>query len=286
MRIIESIAEMQQQADAWRREGKRIGLVPTLGYLHAGHQKLMEAARKHADVVVMSVFVNPTQFVQGEDFELYPRDLDHDTRLGNEVGVDVVFAPQVAEMYPDGYQTHVEVTRITLPLCGKHRPGHFRGVTTVVTKLFNIVKPHIAVFGEKDFQQLAVVRRMVRDLSMDVKILSHPIVRETDGLAMSSRNTLLTPEEREQALLINRSLKEAQALVAGGVRSAEEIIDRVRSRVTAGKGMNVDYIELRDPESFEEVARISGPALLAMAVRIGKTRLIDNCVLQAAVESP
>ncbi|MCE5242376.1 MAG: pantoate--beta-alanine ligase [Syntrophobacteraceae bacterium] len=286
MRIIESITEMQQQADAWRREEKRIGLVPTLGYLHAGHQKLMEAARKHADVVVMSVFVNPTQFVQGEDFELYPRDLDHDARLGNEVGVDVIFAPQVAEMYPDGYQTHVEVTRITLPLCGRHRPGHFRGVTTVVTKLFNIVKPHIAVFGEKDFQQLAVVRRMVRDLSMDVKILSHPIVRETDGLAMSSRNTLLTPEEREQALLINRSLREAQALVAGGVRSAEEILDRVRSRVSAGKGMNVDYIELRDPESFEEVARISGPALLAMAVRIGKTRLIDNCVLQAAVESP
>ena len=282
MRIIESITEMQQQADAWRSEGKRIALVPTLGYLHAGHLMLMKSARKHADIVVMSVFVNPTQFVQGEDFELYPRDLDRDTGMGAEVGVDVTFAPGVEEMYPEGHQTHVEVTRITLPLCGKHRPGHFRGVTTVVAKLFNVVKPHVAVFGEKDFQQLAVIRRMVRDLGFDVEILGHPIVREVDGLAMSSRNALLTPEERERALLINRALREVQAMFDNGERSVAVIVNKVRELVSSGEGMRIDYVEVRDPDSFEELTHIAGPALLALAVRIGKTRLIDNCLLNAA----
>lgn len=280
MRIIENISEMQQQSETWRREGKRIVLVPTMGFFHEGHLSLMRAVRNQGDILVISIFVNPTQFGPSEDFERYPRDLERDLRLAREVGVDVAFVPATSEMYPEGYQTFVEVTEITRSLCGKSRPNFFRGVTTVVLKLFLIVKPHAAIFGEKDFQQLATIRRMVQDLNMDVEILGHPTVREGDGLAMSSRNTYLSPEQRLKALGLSRSLQEAQTLVDRGERHAAMILDRVRKTLGEGGDVRIDYVELRNPLTFEEVSEINGPTLLALAVFVGAARLIDNCILR------
>jgi pantoate--beta-alanine ligase len=280
MRIIESVSEMQQLVNAWRQQGKRIGLVPTMGYLHAGHLALMQAARSHSDLVAVSIFVNPTQFGPGEDFQRYPRDMERDERLAAEAGVEVIFAPKVEEMYPQGYQTYIEVSEVTRPLCGKRRPGHFRGVTTVVSKLFHIVKPHVAVFGEKDFQQLVTIRRMVGDLNMGVEVIGHPIVRESDGLAMSSRNTYLAPEDRRVALRLSKSLALAQTLVAEGEQHSETILERVKEVLEAGGGLQTDYVELRRPDTLEEVSRIDGATLLALAAFVGKTRLIDNRVLE------
>ncbi len=280
MRIIEGISEMQQQADAWRGKGKRIAFVPTMGYLHDGHLTLMRAARERGDVVVISIFVNKTQFGPGEDFQRYPRNLERDLALAAQVGVDVVFTPSSEEMYPQGYQSYVEVTEVTKPLCGASRPGHFRGVSTVVAKLFNIVKPHVAVFGEKDFQQQLTIRRMVQDLHMDVEILTHPIVREADGLAMSSRNTYLSPDERKTALSLSRSLAEAQRLVDSGLLHAETLLGKVREIIEGGEGVRIDYAKLCRPDTLEEVSSIEAPTLLALAVFVGKTRLIDNCTLQ------
>jgi pantoate--beta-alanine ligase len=284
MRIIESVTEMQQQAEAWRREGKRIALVPTMGYLHEGHLALMREARNHGDEIVVSIFVNPTQFGPGEDFERYPRDMERDVLLAGEVGVTAVFAPPVKEMYPERYQTFVEVMEVTRPLCGRSRPVHFRGVTTVVTKLFNAVKPHAAVFGEKDFQQLTVIRRMVRDLNMDVRIIGHPIVRESDGLAMSSRNVYLTPSQREAALNLSRALTEAEQLAGGGERRGPVILGKVKERVHSNGELRIDYAELCNPETLEDVSEIRGPTLLALAAFVGKTRLIDNRVLKVPAE--
>ncbi len=280
MRIIESVTEMQQQADAWRREGKRIALVPTMGYLHAGHLALMRMATEYGDEVVMSLFVNPTQFGPSEDFERYPRDFERDGLLAEKAGVGVVFAPSAAEMYPEGHQTYVEVMDVTRPLCGRSRPIHFRGVATVVSKLFHIVKPHAAVFGEKDFQQLVVIRRMTRDLSMDIEIVAHSIVREEDGLAMSSRNMYLSPEQRRVALRLSRSLTEAEALVGKGVRSSETILERVREILAPNGALDIDYAELRRPDTLEEVTEVEGEALLALAAFVGSTRLIDNRILR------
>jgi pantoate--beta-alanine ligase len=280
MRIIEQVAEMQQQADSWRRNGNRIVFVPTMGYLHAGHLALMEAARRHGDQVVTSIFVNPTQFGPGEDYLSYPRDLEQDLRLANGVGVDVAFLPSVEEIYPAGFQTYVEVTQVTRNLCGRSRPAHFRGVTTIVLKLFQIVKPHAAIFGEKDFQQLVTIRRMVRDLHSDVTVVGHPIVREADGLAMSSRNIYLNEGQRQSALRLNQSLKQAQAMVDAGERTAATIIEAVCGHINGAEESQVDYVELCDPETLEDVTVIEGPTLLALAVRVGKARLIDNSVLQ------
>jgi len=279
MKIVKSVSEMQQLADLWRRDGKVIAFVPTMGYLHEGHLALMRAARKEGDVLVISIFVNPIQFGPHEDYERYPRDLERDLRLAESVNVDVVFAPEVKEMYPDGFQTIVDVTELSKPLCGKSRPGHFRGVATVVTKLFNIVKPHVAVFGEKDFQQLVVIRRMVKDLNMDVRIIGHPIVREADGLAMSSRNVYLSPEERKVALRLSQSLKKARHLVAQSILDAREILKAVVSHLCQDDALRLDYAELRDPETLEEVSVVNKPTLLAIAAFVGKTRLIDNCIL-------
>jgi pantoate--beta-alanine ligase len=280
MRIIESVAEMQQQADAWRRAKERIVLVPTMGYLHQGHRALMHMARRLGDRVVVSIFVNPNQFGPGEDYQSYPRDLDGDQRMAEEARVDVVFVPQVKEMYPEGYQTFVDVTEVTGNLCGRSRPGHFRGVTTVVMKLLHIVKPHQAVFGEKDFQQLVTIRRMVQDLNLDVEVVGHPIVREADGLAMSSRNVYLNAEQRQTALRLNQSLRQAQSLVDAGERRGEAIIAAVNNHLSAGDGAGIDYVQLCHLDSLEDVVSIGGPTLLALAVRVGKARLIDNCVLQ------
>jgi pantoate--beta-alanine ligase len=284
MRIIERISEMQHQAAVWRSEGRRIVLVPTMGYLHDGHLTLMREARKHGDEVVVSIFVNPTQFGPGEDFERYPRDMARDVTLAREAGVSVVFAPPVNEMYPERYQTFVEVTEVARPLCGQSRPTHFRGVTTVVMKLFNIVKPHATVFGEKDFQQLMVIRRMVSDLNLDVEVIGHPIVRESDGLAMSSRNAYLDSGQREVALSLNRSLADAEHLVESGEKHGEIVLEKVEERLKGNGELRIDYAKLCDPETLQDVTEIRGPTLLALAAFVGKTRLIDNKVLRVRTD--
>jgi len=280
MRIIESIAEMQQAAEGWRCDGKRIGLVPTMGYLHEGHLELMRSLRPQCDVLVISIFVNPAQFAPNEDFERYPRDLERDIRLASAVGVDIGFIPEVAEIYPEGYQTYVTVTEVAAPLCGRSRPIFFRGVATVVAKLFHMVKPHVAVFGEKDFQQLVTVRRMVQDLNMEIEIIGHPTVREADGLAMSSRNAYLTPEQRPKAVRLNQSLRRAQALVQGGEQAGEVILNKVREVLDEDNDVRIDYAELCDPATLQPVTRVEGPTLLALAVHVGVARLIDNAILK------
>lgn len=279
MRIIRNIDEMQQAADRWREGGKKIALVPTMGALHEGHISLMRAVRERADVVVASIFVNPTQFGPTEDFAKYPRDFDRDCNLSAEAGVDVIFNPDAEGMYPPGAQTYVEVTRVTTPLCGASRPGHFRGVTTVVAKLFNIVKPHLAIFGEKDFQQLTAIRRMAIDLNMDIEIIGHPIVREADGLAMSSRNVYLSSEERGKALRLSLALKEAQVLVDSGERQSDSILAKVKETLQPSVDVRIDYAQICRPDTLEELPRIDDTALLALAVRVGTTRLIDNRLL-------
>jgi pantoate--beta-alanine ligase len=279
MRIIEGISEMQQAAETWRSEGKKIALAPTMGYLHEGHLELMRAIRHHGDVLVTSIFVNPAQFGPGEDFERYPRDLERDLRLATQAGTDIAFIPPMKDMYPEGYQTYVNVTEVTAPLCGLSRPAFFRGVATVVTKLFNIVRPHTSIFGEKDFQQLVTIRRMVRDLNMDIEIIGYPTVRETDGLAMSSRNAYLTPDQRQKATRLNRSLIAAQTLVEGGEKTGEVILNKVREVLAESDEVRIDYVQLCNPETLLEVTRIAGPTLLALAVHVGVARLIDNRVL-------
>ena len=222
-----------------------------MGYLHDGHASLMREARRRSDVIVTSIFVNPAQFGAGEDLDSYPRDLQRDTQLAEEAGVDVIFAPKASEMYPPGFQTWVDVERLTLPLCGASRPGHFRGVTTVVCKLFNIVMPHVAFFGKKDFQQLAVIRQMTTDLNMGVEIVGMPIVRESDGLAMSSRNAYLSAEERQYALVLSRSLLAAQGAYRAGERSVERLHALVREIITSAQAVQIDYIDFRDGKTLE-----------------------------------
>ncbi|SHH24811.1 pantoate--beta-alanine ligase [Caloranaerobacter azorensis DSM 13643] len=280
MKIIKSIEEMKSIISDEKSKGKSIGLVPTMGYLHDGHLSLMRRARKENDVVVASIFVNPKQFGQGEDYEVYPRDIERDSKLADSVGVDYIFAPEVKEMYPEGYNTYVEVLGVTDKLCGASRPGHFRGVTTVVTKLFNIVTPDKAYFGQKDAQQVYVVRQMVRDLNMDVNIISCPIVREHDGLAMSSRNTYLSEEERRQALVLSKSLFWAEDMINKGERDAKTLIEGIKSMINEMPLADIDYVEIIDYDTFREVEKLKGNILIALAVRIGKTRLIDNILVE------
>jgi pantoate--beta-alanine ligase len=250
-----------------------------MGYFHEGHLTLMREAKKTCGTVVVSIFVNPLQFGPREDFREYPRDFARDEKMAREVGVDALFAPAVEEMYPEGFSTFVEVEKLTECLCGLSRPGHFRGVATVVTKLFNIVLPDKAFFGQKDAQQVLVVRRMVRDLNMPLTVVAVPTVREPDGLAMSSRNVYLSPREREAARVLYRSLKKAEEAVARGERDAEKILRQVREELAGEPLAAVDYAEIRTLPDLRETAVLAGPALLALAVRIGKTRLIDNTVL-------
>ncbi len=276
MIIIESVAQMQQFA---RERRGQIALVPTMGYLHEGHASLMVEARKRAETVVLSIFVNPTQFGVNEDLDSYPRDLERDQRVALEAGVDVIFVPKAADMYPQGYQSWVNVEELTRHLCGASRPGHFRGVTTVVAKLFNIVAPKVALFGNKDFQQLAVIRRMVRDLNMDLEIVGMPIVREADGLAMSSRNARLDEGERQSALCLSRSLAAARAAFAGGETSVQALAGVALAVIEAEDAAQVDYLEFRDQDSLEALEEADERTLLALAVRVGSVRLIDNCLL-------
>ena len=280
MIVIESTSDMRQWSERQRRGRQRIVLVPTMGFLHEGHLCLMREARLRGDLVVASIFVNPAQFGPGEDFATYPRDFERDRCLLEAENVDVLFHPSLEQIYPAGAQTFVEVEKLSLPLCGSARPGHFRGVATVVAKLFNIVRPHLAIFGEKDYQQLQVIRRMVRDLSMDVEIIGHPIVRESDGLAMSSRNAYLTSAERQAALCLSRALCKAERSVRRGAVTAAAIVDRVRAELNNEPLAAVEYVKLCDVETLDEVDEVREPALLALAVRIGKARLIDNRVLK------
>lgn len=276
MIVIHSVAQMQQYAREKRGE---IALVPTMGYLHEGHASLMLEARKRAKYVVASLFVNPTQFGVNEDLDSYPRDLEHDKEIAEKAGVDVIFAPTAADMYPDGYQSYLNVEEITAHLCGASRPGHFRGVTTVVAKLFNIVAPKVALFGKKDFQQLAVIRRMVQDFNFDIEIVGMPIVRETDGLAMSSRNTKLSPAEREKALCLSRSIAAAKAAFRGGERSVAALQKVAAAVIEAEKSPQIDYLEFRDQDSLLPLDKADERTLLALAVRVGSVRLIDNSIL-------
>ncbi|NLN39096.1 MAG: pantoate--beta-alanine ligase [Smithella sp.] len=279
MRVIKTIKEMQANGESVRASGKRISFVPTMGYFHEGHLSLMKRARQVADHVVVSIYVNPTQFGPKEDFSQYPRDFERDAQMAQEVGVDVIFFPSNEEMYPEGYQTYVDVEKVTKNLCGMSRPHHFRGVTTVCCKLFNIVKPHNAVFGKKDFQQLAAIRRMVVDLNLDLEIIGLPTYREQDGLAMSSRNVYLKEEERKSALTLVGALKLAQKLYAEGQTDAALIIDKAKQLIEAAPFTQIDYIKICDASSLEDVHRIEGKTVMALAVRVGKTRLIDNSVL-------
>jgi pantoate--beta-alanine ligase len=275
-------AEIRQAVREARARGLTIGFVPTMGGLHEGHLALVRRA-KEKGYVVMSIFVNPTQFSPGEDYEKYPRDLERDIALAEREGVDLVFAPDANEMYPPGDSTFVEVTgSLTKGLCAPFRPGHFRGVTTVVAKLFNIVQPDKAYFGEKDFQQLQVIRRMARDLAMPVEIVGVPTVREPDGLAMSSRNAYLSLEEREASRALSQALREAQGLVKKGQTDASAILQVVRDRVSAQPLVRLQYVEVCNPETLEPVSSIEGRAVLAMAAIVGKTRLIDNIMLEAS----
>ena len=280
MNISGSINEVRQIVKKWRKEGLTVGLVPTMGYLHEGHKSLIDKAVKENDRVVVSVFVNPIQFGPTEDLASYPRDLERDAKLCEEAGANLIFHPEKEEMYFDDFSSFVEVQGVSKGLCGKSRPIHFRGVCTVVTKLFNIVKPDRAYFGQKDAQQLAVVKRMVRDLNMDIEIVGCPIIREEDGLAKSSRNTYLRAEERKAAVILSKSLKLGKEAIEKGERDSKKIIDIITNNINTEKLAKIDYVEIVDPLSIENIDKIENSALVAMAVYIGKTRLIDNFIYE------
>jgi pantoate--beta-alanine ligase len=250
-----------------------------MGFLHDGHASLLLEGRRRGDLLVLSIFVNPSQFGVGEDFERYPRDIERDSLIAQQAGVDIIFMPSAAEMYPAGYQTWVNVEELTLPLCGASRPGHFRGVTTVVCKLFNIVNPHVALFGKKDYQQLAVIRRMAADLNMPVEIIGMPIIRERDGLAMSSRNKYLSEADRKSALCLSRAIATARSAFRGGELDAAKVRNSALAEISREQGAVVDYVELRDGTTLLESNSVNGNTLLAIAVKIGTTRLIDNGLL-------
>ena len=280
MEIYRSAKTLAVKIESLKRRRKTIGFVPTMGCLHEGHLSLMRRARKDTDCVIVSIFVNPIQFGPKEDFKRYPRDLNRDLELCEKEKVNIVFIPQASAMYRNGFSAYVNVENLTNGLCGSLRPGHFKGVATVVTKLFNIVRPDVAYFGQKDAQQAIVIKKMVEDLNMPIKIRTMPIVREKDGLAMSSRNLYLSAEERRQALSLYRSLNVAKALRKKGERNPKKIANRMRKVITAEKNPKIDYISIVDLENLKDVDRIPRKALVALAVRIGKIRLIDNAILR------
>ena len=279
MEVIQPLAEMTGWSKKTVASGKTIALVPTMGYFHEGHLRLMRMAAAKADTVVVSLFVNAMQFGPQEDLDRYPQDFDRDRELAAKEGVDVLFVPAAEEMYPSGYSTRVRVDEITATLCGRQRPGHFEGVTTVVAKLFHIVKPHTAIFGEKDFQQLSVIRKMVNDLDWDIDIIGHPIVRDLDGLAMSSRNVYLSPEERQKALSLHRAIEHARSRVGEGLTDGGRLIEEIRDIILASAGVSIDYVSIVDNESLADKNTIDKKSVLVLAVKVGDIRLIDNCYL-------
>jgi pantoate--beta-alanine ligase len=280
MKITNSISNVRKIVLNWKRDGLSVALVPTMGFFHEGHLALMRAAGGKADRVVVSLFVNPAQFGPNEDLNRYPRDFDRDAKLAEREGVGCLFCPDSGDIYPSGFQTWIRVEELSQGLCGASRPEHFRGVATIVAKLLIIVQPDIAIFGQKDFQQLQVIRRMVSDLNIPVNITAHPIVREPDGLAMSSRNTYLDAKERESALSLFQALRLAEKMVARGCRSGPEVVRAVRNHIQSFDNTKIDYIFLGDPETLKQGQDIVGETLLALAVWIGKTRLIDNTLLK------
>jgi pantoate--beta-alanine ligase len=279
MKIIASVDQMKKTAERLKSKGKTIGFVPTMGFLHQGHLRLVRESLRRADATVVSIFVNPAQFGPGEDFKDYPRDLKKDSELLKKQGVDYLFVPEPDEMYPGGYKTYVEVHDLQTKLCGRSRPTHFRGVCTVVLKLFNIVKPDISFFGQKDAQQAIIIKRMVRELNSDVQVEVLATVREKDGLALSSRNIYLNKEQRKAALVLSKSLKEAEAMVRKGERDAAAILDRVKEIIGKEPLARIDYIEIVDMEELKPITRIEKQALAALAIFVGKARLIDNTIL-------
>jgi len=285
MRVISSVAALRQYLGEQRIAGKQIGLVPTMGFLHDGHLSLVRAARQRCAVVVMSIFVNPKQFGPNEDFESYPRDMARDLRLARQGGVDVVFTPDVSEVYPEGFQSEVSVRGLTEVLCGASRPGHFNGVTTVVAKLFHMVGPDRAYFGQKDYQQAAVIERMVRDLNMPLTVVVCPIVREPDGLAMSSRNAYLSPAERLAAQVLSRALHVAASRIAGGERQAQPLEAALHEVIAAEPLARIDYVSVCDPQTLAPVEALPETVLVALAVHFGRTRLIDNALYNVPQET-
>ena len=280
MQILTKIEDIRQELLVIRTNAKKIALVPTMGYLHEGHLSLVDVAKANADVVVMSIFVNPTQFAPNEDLMRYPRDIERDERLARERGVDYIFHPEVAEMYPDPYFTYVVTEQLAKVLCGISRPTHFRGVTTVVAKLFNIIQPDVAVFGQKDAQQAVIVKQMVRDLNFPIQIIVAPIVRESDGLAMSSRNVYLTPEERQQAPIIFKALQAARENVKNGLTDANHVRDQITKMIQTSPLARIDYVEIIDDQTLTPVETVKPGTFAAVAVYYGKTRLIDNIYLK------
>ena len=278
MKIVGTVKEVREQVKEWKKQGLSVGFVPTRGYLHEGHKSLMDAARKGNDKVVVSIFVNPMQFGPTEDLATYPRDLDHDAALCESAGVDLIFHPEAEEMYEKDFCSFVDMTGLTEGLCGKTRPIHFRGVCTVVNKLFNIVTPDHAYFGQKDGQQLAVIKRMVRDLNMDIEIVGCPIVREEDGLAKSSRNTYLSSEERKAALILSKTVALGKEL-AKTEKDANKVVEAMKKNIETEPLAKIDYVEAVDALSMAPVEKLEGTCMLAMAVYIGKTRLIDNTLI-------
>ena len=279
MQVVRKIEGMQEISDRLRQEDKRIGFVPTMGYLHEGHLSLVRKAKDLCDSVVVSIFVNPTQFGPGEDFERYPRDEEGDKSKLEQEGVDFLFIPEIRDMYLLGYQTYVDVTEVSKGLCGDFRPGHFRGVATVVAKLFDLVKPHVAIFGEKDYQQLLVIKRMAKDLNFDIKIIPGRTVREEDGIAMSSRNTYLSPEARKKATVLYRSLRKGKELFDSGERDVSTLSQTIRKEIESEEDVTLQYVEIRDAETLERIERVNRPAAIAVAAIIGSVRLIDNIII-------
>ena len=280
MNIVSTINEVRKQVKKWRNQGLTVGLVPTMGYLHEGHKSLIDAAVKENDKVVVSVFVNPTQFAPGEDLETYPRDLDRDAALCEQAGAALIFHPEPSEMYHKEYSTYIDMRTLTQGLCGKTRPTHFSGVCTVVSKLFHIVQPDRAYFGQKDAQQLAVIKHMVEDLNFDIKIVGCPIIREEDGLAKSSRNTYLNKEERKQAVILSKALLKGKEQIENGERKSSEIKKGITQIIETMPLAKIDYVEVVDFQTLESIEEIKGEILVAVAVYIGKTRLIDNFIMK------
>ena len=280
MEVIGTVEQMQRLSESYRRAGDTIALVPTMGFLHEGHLELMQVGKRYADKLIISIFVNPTQFGPSEDYGRYPRDTEGDLKKARDAGVDVVFMPSVEEMYPEGFQTKIHLEKVTRHLCGISRPLHFDGVTTVVAKLFNITKPHFAIFGEKDYQQMIVISRMVTDLNMAIEVVGIPTVREKDGLAMSSRNKYLNPEERKSALCLTKSMDLAGQMLRDGEKDAGVIKEAIESLINNHPFTDIDYVILCHPTSLEDLETLGNENLLALAVRVGKTRLIDNRILR------
>ena len=278
MKLVKTISEVKDTVKEWKKEGLSIGFVPTMGYLHEGHGSLITKARENNDRVVVSIFVNPMQFGENEDLDSYPRDIDKDSAYVEELGGDLIFNPEPSEMYNDGFCSYVDMSVLTEELCGLSRPVHFRGVCTVVNKLFNIVQPDRAYFGQKDAQQLVIIKRMVKDLNMNLEIIGCPIVREEDGLAKSSRNTYLNPEERKAALVLNKSLKLGKELLDSGCRDANEVRKVIIENIEKEPLAKIDYVKVVDGLTMQQVDKIEKEVLVAIAVHIGKTRLIDNII--------